>query len=117
MDGAADRADGIGVEVGKGGELFRGLLVRQWVVEDRLLGHVGEIDVCADVVEVRSIVLAHEEELAAIAKDGGADAALFEAGVLLHDGDVPAVELSELRVASFQRHQRCFFSSLMRAFS
>ena len=43
--------------------------------------------------------LAHEEELAAIAKDGGADAALFEARVLLHDRDVPAVELSEPRAA------------------
>ena len=56
-------------------------------------------DVSADVVDVGSVILPHEEKLAAVAEDGGADAAFFETRVLLHDGDVPAVELPHLRVA------------------
>ena len=36
-----------------------------------------------------------------VAEDGGANAAFFEAAVLLNDGNVPAIELPHLRVAFF----------------
>ena len=53
----------------------------------------------AHVIEVGAVVLAHDEKLAAVAEHGGADARLFEPGVLLHDGNVPAIELPQLSVA------------------
>jgi len=101
MDGAAEWAHGVGVEVGEGGELFGGLLIGKWVVENGLFRYVREADVFADVVEVGAIVLPHEEELTAVAENGGPDAAFLEPRVLLHDGDVPAVELAHLCVALF----------------
>jgi len=45
--------------------------------------------------------LAHEKELARVAEDGGANAAFFETAVLLHDRNIPAIELPHLRVAFF----------------
>ena len=54
---------------------------------------------CAMSSRVRAVVLAHDEKLAAVAEHGGADARLFEARVLLDDGDVPAIELAKLGVA------------------
>ena len=99
MRGAADRILRVVVQVGEGGELFAGLLVGQRIGEDGVLRQIGEADVGGHVVEIGAIVLAHEEELAAVAEDGGADAAFFEAAVLLDDGDVPAIELPHLRVA------------------
>lgn len=41
--------------------------------------------------EAGAVVLPHEEELAAVPKNGGTDARLFEPGVLLNDGNVPAI--------------------------
>ena len=52
------------------------------------------------VVQVGAVILAHDEELAAVAEHGGADAGLFEPGILLHDGNVPAIELAKLGVDS-----------------
>jgi hypothetical protein len=51
-------------------------------------------DVAAHVVQVRPVVLAYDEKLAAVAEHGRADAALLEPGVLLNDGDVQAIELA-----------------------
>lgn len=99
VDRAADWTHGVGMEVGERGELVGALLIGQRVIEDRLLGHIREGDVCADVVEVGAIVLSHEEKLTTVAEDGGADAALFETSVLLHDRDVPAVEFPKLGIA------------------
>ena len=98
MDGAADLVLRVGVEVGEGGELLPVLLVGERIREDGVPGHFGEADVAGHVVEIGAVVLPHEEELAAVAEDGGADAAFLETGVLLYDGDVPAVKRPHLRV-------------------
>jgi hypothetical protein len=49
-------------------------MVGQRVVHDRVLGDFGERDVPAHVVQVRPVVLAHDEELAAVAEHGRTDA-------------------------------------------
>ena len=64
-----------------------------------MLRQFGQADVARHVFQVGAIVLAHEEELARVAENGGANAALFEATVLLYDGNIPAVEFAQLRVA------------------
>ena len=64
-----------------------------------MLRQFGEADVARHVVEIGAVVLAHEKELARIAKDSGANAALFEAAILLDDRDVPAIEFPHLGVA------------------
>ena len=56
---------------------------------------------CRHIVEIGAIVLAHEKELARIAKDSGANATFFESAVLLNNRNVPAIELPHLRVALF----------------
>ena len=99
MCSATDGVLRVGVEVGEGGEFFARLLIWQRIREDGVFGQLGEADVAGHVVDVGAVVLPHEEELARIAEDSGADAAFFEAAVLLNDGDVPAVELAHLRVA------------------
>ncbi len=100
MRGAADGGLGVGVEVGEGGVFFiAALLVGKWVAEDGVFGQLGEAEVVGHVVEVGSVVLAHEEKLAGVAENGAADSAFFEPPVLLDDGNVPAVELPHLRVA------------------
>ena len=96
VDGAADSVLCVGVEVGEGGEFLPALLVGERIREDGVLGHFGEADVAPRVVEIGAVILPHEEELAAVAEDGGADAAFLEARVLLHDGDIPAVDLPHL---------------------
>jgi hypothetical protein len=63
-----------------------------------VLRHLGQRDVLAHVVQVCSIVLAHDEELAAVAEHGRADAALLESRVLLDNRNVPAIELAKLGV-------------------
>ena len=74
-------------------------MVGQWIIHDRVLGDFGQRDVLRHVLQVGAVVLAHDEKLAAVAEYGGTDARLFEPCVLLHDGNVPAVELAKLRVA------------------
>ena len=101
MRGAADWILRVVVQVGECGEFFAGLLVGQRIGENCVLRQFGEANVGRHVVEIGAIVLAHEEELARVAEDGGANAAFFEAAVLLNDGDVPAIELPHLRVALF----------------
>ena len=68
MDCPADLVLRVGVQVGEGGELFPALLVGERIREDGVLGHFGEVDVAAHVVEVGAVVLPHEEELAAVAE-------------------------------------------------
>lgn len=85
MRGAADWVLRVVVQVREGGELFAALLVGQRIGEDGVFRELGQTDVARHVVEIGAIVLAHEEELAAVAEDGGADAAFFEAAVLLND--------------------------------
>src|ERR1700730_1676555 len=51
------------------------------------------------VFEIGAVVLTHEEKLPRVSEYGGPDTTFLETAVLLNDGDVPAVELSHLRVA------------------
>ena len=74
-------------------------MVGQRIIHDRVLRHFRECDVFAHVVEVGAVVLSHDKKLAAVAEHGGADARLFETRILLHDGDVPTIELAKLGVA------------------
>ena len=74
-------------------------MVGQRIIHDRVLGDFGQRDVLRHVLQVGAVVLAHDEKLAAVAEHSGADARLFEPGVLLDDGDVPAIEFAKLRVA------------------
>src|SRR6266536_5409100 len=67
--------------------------------QDGVLCKFRQSDVGGHVVEIGAVVLAHEEELSAVAEDGGANAAFFETAVLLNNRDVPAIELPHLRVA------------------
>lgn len=76
-----------------------GLLLGQRVAHDAFANDFGQCDVPADVVEVGAVVLLHQHELLGVAEDDGADVRVFEAGVLLNDGNVPDVELAKLGVA------------------
>src|SRR6266536_6134257 len=69
--------------------------------QDGVLCKFRQSDVGGHVVEIGAIILAHEEELSAVAEDGGANAAFFEAAVLLNNGDVPAIKLAHLCIALF----------------
>ena len=73
-------------------------MVGQRIIHDGVLGHFGQRDVLAHVIQVGAVVLAHDEKLAAVAEHGGADARLFEPRILLDDGNVPAIELAKLGV-------------------
>ena len=73
-------------------------MVGQRIIHDRVLGDFGQRDVMGHVLQIRAVVLAHDEKLAAVAKHGGADARLFEPCVLLDDGNVPAIEFPQLGV-------------------
>ena len=66
-----------------------------------MFGQLSQADIGGHVVEIGAVVLAHEEELARVSEDRGADATFFESAVLLNDGNVPAIELPHLRVALF----------------
>ena len=102
MRGAADRVLRVGVEVGKAGKpVVAALLVGERIGENGVLRQFSEADVAAHVFQVGAIILAHEEKLARVAEDGRANAAFFETAVLLHDGNIPAIELPHLRVAFF----------------
>jgi hypothetical protein len=50
------------------------------------------------IFQIGAIVLTHEEKLPRVSEYGGANAAFFEAAVLLNNGNVPAIELAHLRV-------------------
>jgi hypothetical protein len=50
--------------------------------DNRVLSHFRQRNVVSHVVQIRAIVLAHDEELAAVAEHGRADAALLEARIL-----------------------------------
>src|ERR1700731_995784 len=53
------------------------------------------------VFEIGAIILAHEEKLPRVSEYRRANAAFFEAAVLLNNGNIPAIELAHLRVALF----------------
>ena len=74
---AAEIARRVGVEVGERRILLAGLVVGQRVIHDRVLRDFRQRDVLAHVVQVRAVVLAHDEELAAVAEHSGADARLL----------------------------------------
>jgi hypothetical protein len=95
---SVDGAIGVKVHVGKGRVFLAGLVIRQRIIHDGVPGDLRDGDVLGHVVQVGAVVLAHQEELAAVAENGGANPALFEPGILLHDGDVPAIELAKLGV-------------------
>ena len=99
VDRAAEVARRVGVEIGERRILLARLMVGQRVIHDRVLRDFRQRDVLAHVVQVRAVVLPHDEELAAVAEHSGADARLLEPRILLHDGNVPAVEFAKLRVA------------------
>lgn len=67
-----------GVQVRERRILLAGLVVGQRVIHDRVLRDFRQRDVVAHVVQVRAIVLAHDEKLSAVAEHGRADAALLE---------------------------------------
>ena len=73
-------------------------MVGQRIIHNRVLGDFGQRDVLRHVLQIRAVVLAHDEKLARVAEHGGADARLFEPRILLHDGNVPAIELAKLGV-------------------
>ena len=97
--GAANGPVGINVQIGERGILLPGLVVGQRIIHDGVLRDFRERDVVRDVVHVGAVILAHQIKLAAVAEHCGANPALFEPGILLNDGDVPAIELAKLRVA------------------
>ena len=90
MDGAAQVAGQVGVQVGERGVFLAGLVVGERVIHDGVLGDIEQGDVLAHVLQVGPVVLAQDEELAGVAEDGGPDAGLLEAGILLDNRDVPA---------------------------
>ena len=90
---------GVGVQISERRILLAGLMVGQRIIHDRVLGHFGQRDVLAHVIQIGAVVLAHDEKLARVAEHGGADARLFEPRILLDDGNVPAIEFAKLRVA------------------
>jgi hypothetical protein len=98
MNRAAEIPAGVGVEIGERRILLPALVVGQRIIHDGVLRHFGQRDVLAHVVQIRAVVLAHDEKLARVAEHCGADARLFEPGVLLNDADVPAIKLAKLRV-------------------
>ena len=98
MDGAAKIPAGVSVEIGERRILLPRLMVGQGIVHDGVLGHLGQGDVLAHVIEIGAVVLAHDEKLAAVAEHGGADARLLETRIPLHDGNVPAIELAQLGI-------------------
>src|SRR5207302_2753642 len=49
--------------------------------------------------QIGPVVLPHDEKLAAVAEHSRTNPALLEARILLNDGDIPAVEFSQLSVA------------------
>jgi len=69
------------------------------IVHEGVLGDFGDGDVLSDIVNVGTVVLPHQEELPAVAEHCRPDAALLKAGVLLHDRDIPAIELAKLCIA------------------
>ena len=75
------------------------LMVWQGIIHDGVLGDFRQRDVLRHVLQVGPVILAHDEKLAGVAEHGGADARLFEPGVLLDDGNVPAIEFPKLGVA------------------
>ena len=99
VDGPADGALAVDMIISEGRELFPGLLVWQRVAHDGLLGDFRQGDVAGDVLQIGPVVLPHHEKLPTVSKNCRTNPALLEAGVLLHDGDVPGVELPHLRVA------------------
>jgi len=98
---SANRAIGVNVHISKGGILLACLMVGQWIIHNRVARDFGNRDVLRDVVQVGSVVLPHEKKLTAVAENGGTNAALFEAGVLLNDAYIPAIEFAKLRVTLF----------------
>src|SRR5580704_16469291 len=98
VDSAANITGGISVQIGEGRKFLASLMVGQRIVHDRVLRDFGQRDVLSHIVQVGAVILPHEEELAGVAKYGGTDARLLESRILLHDGNVPAIELAKLSV-------------------
>ena len=96
---SANRAIGVQMQIGKGAEFLAGLMVGQRIIHNGVLGDVRQRDVVRHVLQVRPVALAHEKKLAAVAKNSGANAGLFEPAVLLDNRDVPAIEFAKLGVA------------------
>ncbi len=67
---AAEIPAGVGVEIGERRVFLTGLMVRQRVIHDGVLCHLGQRDVLAHVIQIGAVVLAHDEKLAAVAEHG-----------------------------------------------
>src|SRR5271154_4475148 len=98
MNRAAKIPAGVGVKISERRILLSRLMVGQWIIHYRVLGDFGQRDVLRHILEVGAVVLAHDEKLARVAEHSGADARLFEPGILLDDGNIPAIELAKLGV-------------------
>ena len=83
---------GIGVKISERRIFLTGLMIWQGIIHDRVLGHFGQCDVLCHVLQIRAVILPHDKKLATVAEYSGTDARLFEARILLHDGNVPAIE-------------------------
>lgn len=70
MDGAAEIAIRVGMQISKGRVFLAGLMVRERIVHDRVLRYFRQGDVLAHVFQVPTIVLAKNEKLPAVAKHG-----------------------------------------------
>ena len=77
MRGAANWILRVVVKIGERRKLVAALLVRNWVGENLVFRQFGQSNVSRHVVEIGAVVLTHEDELAAVAEDSGADAASF----------------------------------------
>jgi hypothetical protein len=63
VDRAVQIPRGVGVQICEWRILLAGLVVGQRVIHDRVLGDFRQRDVPAHVVQVRPVVLAHDEKL------------------------------------------------------
>src|SRR5438105_3669606 len=85
MNRSTDGTIRVDVQVSERRILLPDLVVWQRVIHDRVLCDFWNGDVLRDVVEVRAVVLPHQEELARVAEDGRTNAGLFETRVLLNN--------------------------------
>jgi len=60
---AAQISAGVGMEISERRKFLPRLMVGQWVVHYRVLGHFGQRDVLRHVLQIRAVVLPHDEKL------------------------------------------------------
>ncbi len=76
MRSSADRILRVVVQVCERRTILARLLIRERIRKNGVFRQFGQADVARHIVQIGAVVLAHEEELAAVAEYSGADAAL-----------------------------------------